>query len=232
MPQSTLSGVEKLTLMSQKVLPRRLFIISGPSGVGKNTIIRNLLSSYPVKLARVRTYTTREPREDEVNGEQYYFVSAEEFHELAHEGALMEVDGDAVGHDVYGLGKVYSIPSDPFTGIPEENHLVLAEVDTHGARLLKSHYPDAVLIFITAPIEQLEERIESREDNTLTESELQQRIAKAYEHIQAMKDFDYVVINEDDRITESVQAVASIIDVERMRVRNNIDFESAFTGNA
>lgn len=231
MPQSALTGVENLTLRSRDVLPRRLFIIAGPSGVGKNTIIKNLLATYPVQLARVRTYTTREPREGEVDGAQYFFVSAEKFYELAQAGALMEVDGDSIGHDVYGLGKVYSIPSNPFQGIPPENHLVLAEVDVHGARLLKQHYPDAVLIFLTAPIEQLEERIESREDNTLTQGDLEQRIAKAYEHIQAAKDFDYVVINEEDRISNTVQLVSSIIDVERMRVTAEVDFEAAFSGS-
>lgn len=229
MPQPTHTGVEKLILMSRATLPRRLFIISGPSGVGKNTIIKELLASYP-HLGRVRTYTTREPREGETDGEQYFFVSSEEFYNLARTGQLMEVDGDSVGHDVYGLGKVYSIPADPFEGIPTDKHLVLAEVDVHGAQLLKSHFPDAVLIFISAPIEQLEDRIENRQDKTLTQGDLAQRIAKAYEHIQAAKNFDYVVINEEDRISQTVQSVVAIFDVERMRVHKHIDFEAAFTG--
>ncbi|MGF1506115.1 MAG: guanylate kinase [Anaerolineae bacterium] len=207
-------------------LPRLLFILSGPSGVGKNTIIKKLLANHPDSVARVRTYTTRERREGEVEGDQYYFVSHDEFRRLAREGHLMEADADTVGHDVYGLGDLYSMPADPFEGVPEDTHLVIAEVDIHGMRRLKERYPQAIAIFVTAPPSVLVERIHGRLDDKMDADSLPQRMETAREQIQAASEFDYVIVNREGHLAEAVEAVERIIEVERMRVREGVDLLS------
>jgi len=227
-----LTGVEKVLLQTLGHLPKQLFVLSGPSGVGKNTIIKKLLATYSPRMARVRTYTTRGPREDEIEGEQYYFVSPERFRELALSGRLMEVSGDTIGHDVYGLGHLYSMPTDVFENVPDDMHLVIAEVDVHGARLLKSNYPDAVLMFVTAPPDVLVERIEQRPDEHMTEQALAQRIAVAREHIRAARDFDFVIFNEEDRLQAAIDAISDVIHSERMRVRHGLNLEDVMPGES
>jgi guanylate kinase len=222
-----LTGVERLAQQTTGVVPRLLFILSGPSGVGKNSIIKQVLANHPMYMDRVRTYTTREQREGEVDGEQYHFVSKEEFRRLAVEGRLMEADKESVGHDVYGLGKVYSMPSDLFGEVKAGAHLVVAEVDVHGMRLLKSRYPGSIAIFITATPGDLAERIESRVDDHMSSDALAQRLDTAREQIGMADEFDYIVVNREDRLEEAVEAVEAIIAAERMRVRPGISLSQA-----
>ena len=182
---SKLTAVEQVIQQATDHLDRRLFVIAGPSGVGKNTIIRELLATHP-EMARVKTYTTRARRDDEFEGEQYYFVSKEEFIRLAETGELMEADADnPLGHDVYSTKHSYSMPRNIYRDIPPDAHIVLAEVDIVGAKRLREAYLSCVGIFITAPPADLLQRIRQRPDDDMTPDDLHQRMATARKHIEA-----------------------------------------------
>jgi guanylate kinase len=227
-----LTDAERILLQTGGGLPRLLFVLAGPSGVGKNTIIKRLLTNHFHVMDRVRTYTTRRRRPAEIPDAQYHFVSAEEFHALAQAGKLMEVNADSIGHDVYGLGDRYSMPSDLFEGIPPEKHLVIAEVDIHGMRLLKTRYPDCVTIFITAPPLDLIERIRERPDDHMDAEALSHRMQTAREQIRAAKEFDYIVVNPEDRLEQTLATIELILTAERSRVRSGVDLEATLPADA
>jgi guanylate kinase len=223
-----LVGVERVIQHNLGDVPKLLLAIAGPSGVGKYTITQKILESHPGEMYRVRTYTTRKPRTGEVEGEQYYFVSREEFKQLAEEGKLLE----GHGHDVYGHGDLYSMPADLMEGTPPGAHLILVEVDIHGTALLKRLFPGiCVSIFITAPPDQLLERIRSR-DAEVDAKELAHRLATAREQMRAAKDFDYLVFNHEDRQEHTVQVIEAIIATERHRVRPGVDLEATLPPGA
>jgi guanylate kinase len=243
----TLSDVERVIQQNAHHLERLLFVLVGPSGVGKNTIIRELLATHP-EMERVRTYTTRKKREDEVDGAQYHFISPQRFLELASAGKLMEADAQKateilaradldglagfIGIDVYGLGDVYSMPEDLFEEIPPEKHLVIAEVDVNGAELLRRRYPGCVTIFVTAPPLDLIHRIRERPDGEMNSQKLAQRMKTAHEQVRAAKEFDYVVFNRKDRLAGTIEGVNSIVMAERMRVRDGFDLEASLPDDA
>lgn len=227
-----LTDVERILLQTQGSLPRRLLVLAGPSGVGKNTIIKRLLTNHSRYAERVRTYTTRLPRPHEVSEVQYHFISAEEFRALALAGQLMEANADSVGHDVYGLGDLYSMPADIFEGIPLEKHLVIAEVDIHGMCLLKKRYPDCVTIFVTAPPLSLLERIRERPDDHMDAEALSHRMQTAREQMRAAKEFDYIVLNQEDQLDATVAAIETIIAAERNRVLPGVDLEATLPPDA
>jgi guanylate kinase len=227
-----LTDIERILLQTRGSLPRRLFVLAGPSGVGKNTIIKILLTNHARYAERVRTYTTRSARPHEVPGVQYHFISAEEFRALALAGKLMEADANTVGHDVYGLGDLYSMPSDIYEGVLPEKHLVIAEVDIYGMRLLKKRYPDCVTIFITAPPVSLLQRIHERPDDHMDAEALVHRMQTAREQMRAAKEFDYIVINQEDQLDSTVAAIETIIAAERSRVLPGVDLEAILPPDA
>jgi len=222
---SDLTGVEQVILQTKGALPRLLFVLAGPSGVGKNTIISSLLTNNP-RMERVRTYTTRQRRPEEIEGEQYHFVTSEAFRELALRGRLMEADALFAGQDVYGLGKLYSMPADVFEEIGPNKHLVIAEVDIYGTRRLKARYPDCVTIFVTAPPGDLLERIRERKDDFMDDDALAHRMRTAYDQFAAASEFDYVVFNREDQLEQTQGMVGSIILAERNRVRPGVVLEA------
>jgi guanylate kinase len=220
----TLTDAERILLQIRGSLPRLLFVLVGPSGVGKNTIIRKLLTNNP-RMDRIRTYTTRPARKDEIQGDQYHFVSYDEFRELALAGRLMEADASIQGHDVYGLGALYSMPENLFEEISPSKHLVIAEVDIYGMRRLRGRFPDCVTIFVSAPPDVLRQHIRERPDDHMDQESLDQRMNTAREQIRAAGEFDYLVFNEDDRLEETVRLIEAIVLAERARVRDGIDLQ-------
>jgi guanylate kinase len=228
-----LVSIEQIILHMKGHLPKQLFVIAGPSGVGKNTIIKRLLANHPDLMCRVHTYTTREPRDGEANGDQYHFVSHEAFRRLAEEGKLLEADSIREGHNVYGNKDLYSMPADVLGSTDPEKHLVIAEVDIYGARLLRQLFPDCVTIFITAPPAILLERLRGREGGRMSRKEMARRIDTAREQIRAAKEFDYIVFNyKQGDVDDVVAAVESIIYAARMRVRLDADLEAVIPKNA
>ncbi len=229
-----LTDVERFVLQAKGSLPRLLFVVAGPSGVGKNTIIKELLTNHQREMSRLITYTTRPRRDDEVEGEQYHFVSPERFRELAVQGDLMEANETVTGRDVYNLGHVYSMPANIYGDLPPGKHILLAEVDINGMRLLRQHYPDCITIFVTAPPLTLIERIRERRDEHMNDDNLAHRMETAREQMAAAAEFSYIVFNEEGYLCRTVETIEAIIRAERMRVRPGLDLaatipESAFT---
>jgi guanylate kinase len=144
----------------------------------------------------------------------------------------MEADALFDGHDVYGLGKKYSMPMDVYEEIPAEKHLVFAEVDIYGMRRLKTRYPDCVSIFVTAPPLDLLERIRERKDDFMDDDALAHRMRTAYDQFSAASEFDYLVFNQDDRLSDTIYALESIILAERNRVKPGFELQAAVPQDA
>lgn len=226
-----LTDVERVILQNTGRLDHVLFVLTGPAGVGKNNIIKRLLANHP-RMGRVRTYTTRERRPDEVEGEQYHYVSPERFRELALADKLMEANAEIAGHDVYKLGKLYSLPKDIFEEILPEQHLVIAEVDVVGAQRLRERFPDCITIFVTAPPADLLRRMEKRPDPAMDDRSLVKRMRNAREQIREARKFDYVVFNHEGGLEAAYEAVEQIVYTERMRVRPGFDLEAVLPPDA
>lgn len=181
----------------------KLFVISGPSGVGKGTICKKLFEA-DENLRFSVSMTTRAPREGEVEGKDYFFVSKERFEELLREGQLLE-------HNKF-VENYYGTPRGPVVEWMEQGHDVLLEIDYHGAFQVRDAYPEAVLVFIAPPsVEELKARIRGR--GTETEEQIEGRIAQAMDDMAQADEFDYLVLNDD--ITVAVWKVQQIMRIEK-----------------
>lgn len=184
----------------------KLFIISGPSGVGKGTIMNALLPSMEgVKMSI--SATTRPARSGEVNGREYYFVSDEEFDKLITEDRLLE------WARVYS--NRYGTPRDFVLETLEDGQDVILEIDIQGALKVKQKMPHGVFIFISPPrIEDLVKRLHCRAKDS--ELSIQTRYEACRSEMDHLKYYDYVVIN--DIIDDAVCRVRAIIVAERCRI--------------
>ncbi len=189
--------------------PPLLIVISGPSGAGKDSVIRRM-KELGVPLHFVVTMTTRPPRPGEEDGKDYIFVSEEEFERVLREGGFLE---NAV---VYGHR--YGVPKEQVKKALESGKDVVMRVDVQGARTLRRLVPEAVFIFlIPASEEELVRRLRAR--STEDEKDLELRLAIAREEMKSLEEFDYVVINADGRLDEAVQKVMAIITAEKCRTK-------------
>lgn len=183
-------------------------VISGPSGVGKDVTIKRMQAlGYPFYF--VVTATTRPKREGEVHGEDYYFVSLEEFAEMIENDELLEY---AI---VYGDYK--GIPKQQVREALESGKDVVMRLDVQGAATIRKLIPEAVLIFLIA---ETEEELVSRlvERKTEPPDKLKMRIATARQEMKRIKEFDYVVVNRNGKLDETVERIACIITAEKSRV--------------
>jgi guanylate kinase len=173
----------------------RLFVITGPSGVGKGTLIRRLLERVP-GLELSTSATTRPPRPGERDGVDYHFVPEEEFDRLARDGQLLE-------HATYA-GRRYGTPRSEVEPRLAEGTSVVLEIEVQGARQVREAMPDAVQVFIAPPSpDTLRERLEARA--TDRPEEIERRLAAAQEELGARRDFTHVIVNDDlDRATEEL----------------------------
>jgi guanylate kinase len=165
----------------------RLFVVAGPSGAGKGTLVRELLQRYPSTWLSVST-TTRKPRHGESEGKQYYFIEKNEFRELADKDEFLE------WAEVHG--NLYGTPRSRIKEKRSQCLDVILEIDVQGARQVRSKEPGAVTIFVLPPSEKvMEERLRGR--GTENEEELRERLKNALEEKREKDDFDYVIINDD-----------------------------------
>jgi guanylate kinase len=180
----------------------RLFVITGPSGVGKGTLIRNLLERVP-DLELSVSATTRPPRPGERDGIDYHFLSEGQFERMAQAGELLE-------HATYS-GRRYGTPRAEVEPRLRDGRNVVLEIEVQGARQVRESMPEAVQVFIAPPSpEALRERLEGRA--TDPPDEIERRLGVAEEELRARGEFGYVVVNDDlERATEDlVRLVRSI----------------------
>lgn len=187
-----------------------LIVISGPSGVGKDTVVQRM-QERGMPFHFVVTANTRPKRENEVHGKDYFFVSKDEFARMIEQNELIEF---AV---VYGDYK--GIPKQQVREALASGKDVIMRLDVQGAESVRKLAPEALLIFITTESEEeLVGRLKARK--TETRDELAIRIATARKELKRVGEFDYVIINHDFKLDETVDAVAAIIDAEHHRVKH------------
>ena len=178
----------------------RLIVVAGPSGVGKGTVVRRLLDGDPSGLVYSVSATTRAPRNGEIEGTHYRFVTEREFDRLIREGELLEW-AEVVGHR----------SGTPRRFVEErlaEGRDVLLELDVKGAKQVRELMPEALLIFLLPPsFEELERRLRGR--GSETEDRLRERLATARWELQQEPWFDARVVNDD--LARAVSEVAAII---------------------
>lgn len=201
--------MENNTLSFNLYHPQPLMVvISGPSGVGKDAVVRAMQKrGQPFHF--VVTMTSRPPRPGEVDGVDYFFTTREKFEEMITEGGFMEYA--LVYQDYKG------IPRDQIRRAFESGKDVILRVDVQGAATMRRLIPEAVLIYLI-PTDENEwlERLSSRK--TETPESLSLRIQTARSEMEHLGRFDYVVVNADDRLDEAAETIISIIDAEHHRV--------------
>ena len=187
----------------------KLIVISGFSGAGKGTVMKDLVKSDNYALSV--SATTRDPRQGEVEGESYFFKTKEQFEEMIKADALVE-------YACY-VGNYYGTPKDFVEEKMAEGKDVLLEIEIQGALKIKEKYPDAVLIFITTKdAKTLKERLTGR--GTETEEVINQRLARAAEEAEGVEAYDYIVIN--DILEDCVKTVDRIIKSEHNRTSEKL----------
>ncbi len=187
-----------------------LIIISGPSGVGKDSVL-HAMKARDLPFHFVVTTTTRLPRENEVNGRDYFFVSKEEFARMIENDEFFEyalVYNDYKGNSKKQVRDALASGQD-----------VVMRLDVQGAATVRKLAPEAVLVFLTTQSEQeLVQRLRSRKTDTAEDLSL--RIATAQQELKRAAEFDYVIVNADGCLDETVDTVTAIIRAEHHRVNH------------
>ncbi len=182
---------------SKKMNKGRLYVFSGPSGVGKDTVLSLLLSRS--ELTKSISATTRAPREGETDGVDYYFVTKEEFETLIREGGMLE-------YTVYA-GNYYGTPKAPVEAWLSEGKDVILKIEVDGGAQIKTLMPESIGIFILPPSkEELERRLRMR--GTDSEEAVQKRLAAALNELSCAERYDYRVVNDDlDLCVDEILAI-------------------------
>jgi guanylate kinase len=187
----------------------QLVIISGPSGVGKDTIIEAMQRRTPLHPRRyVITATTRERRPNETAGVSYHFLSMADYQRLRDEGGLLEAS------EVHG--NWYGTPLDQVRAALASGQDAILKIDVQGARKVRVRVPDALLIFVVPPsLEALEARLTGR--STESPEDLARRREDAAHELARQADYDHVVVNETDQIDSTAERIDAIIAAEHER---------------
>lgn len=188
----------------------KLFAVSGPSGVGKNTVLNRVVQQRE-RVQYSVSATSRAMRPGEIEGKSYYFVSREEFERMIAAGELLE-------HAEY-VGNYYGTPLAPICAALEQGVDVVMDVDVVGALNIKKRLPEAVLVFLTAQsLAEIRRRLEKRGD--VSPEAMKKRLERAkWEYKQAYQ-YDYLVVN--DRVEHAVNELLSIMTAEKCKVMDRI----------
>ena len=188
-----------------------LISVSGPSGTGKGSVLAKLKELDPSFGSSI-SVTTREPREGEKDGVDYYFKSKEEFTKMVEEGEIIEYDEF--------VGNFYGTPTIALQEMSEEGTDVLLDLTIAGSLALKENFEQSVTIFLLAPsYEELENRLRGR--GTDTDESIEARLEMARQETNYVGHFDYVVVN--DNLDDAVNKIMSIITAEKCRCARNAD---------
>lgn len=195
--------------MSRKGL---LIVLSGPSGVGKGTVRQRMVESRSFDFKYSVSMTTRQPRVGEVDGEDYYFTTKEDFKEKIAAGQMLE-------HAQY-VDNFYGTPLGPVQEMLEQGNDVLLEIEVNGAMQVREKMPDGVFIFLTPPdLVELKHRITKR--GTDAQNVIEKRMKTAKEEIMMMENYDYAVVN--DEVDNAVAKIKAIVASEHVKVTRVID---------
>ena len=165
-----------------------LFVISGPSGVGKGTVNKRLFEEFGNAVAFSVSATTRDPREGEVDGREYFFISRQEFEKRVANNEFLE-------HAEYA-GNCYGTPRDYVLSLLQRGVSVILEIDVQGAMQVKRRMPESVSVFILPPsFEELEHRLRGR--GTETPEKIERRLAAAKAEMARAPEYDYQIVNDD-----------------------------------
>lgn len=188
-----------------------LIVLSGPSGAGKDTILHTLLQkSQDLRLSV--SATTRNPREGEVDGRDYFFVTKEQFLSMRQNGEVLE--------SADYCGNYYGTPAKPIRDWMDAGSDVVLEIEVQGGGQIKQKCPDCVSVFILPPsVGELERRLRDR--GTESEEAIQKRLQAARQEILQAKAYDYVVIN--DTVDNAVAAIQHIVAAEKYKKDRNLD---------
>jgi len=187
-----------------------LFIVSGPSGAGKGTIIQKTLKDRK-NINLSISFTTRPPRDWEIDGKNYFFCSKDKFEEMIKNDEFLEY---AVVYNYY-----YGTPKKPVIDALKKGEDILLEVDIQGALKIKKSYKKGIFIFVLPPsMKELKNRITDR--GSETDEELNLRCISAFEEISYIQKYDYYIIN--DKIEKSISSFKAIMDAEKCRVMADI----------
>ena len=183
-----------------------LLVVSGPSGVGKGTLVKALMErNSQIKMSV--SATTREPRPGEIEGVHYFFKTEEEFKTMVDRGEFLEYI------HVFG-SKYYGTPRSFVEQQLSSGYDVILEIDVQGAMKVKQAFPDAVLIFITAPsMSEIKSRLIGR--GTETMEQVEKRFATAFEEVKMIPHYDYVIVN--DVVDKAVHHLEAVMEAERCR---------------
>jgi guanylate kinase len=193
--------------------PGLLFVISGPSGAGKDTLVEALVKRMP-RLRYSVSATTRQRRTEERDGEHYFFLTRDEFDRRLATGALLETRE-------YN-GNLYGTPRDYIEASVAEGDDVIVKPEVNGALAIKAAYPDAVLIFVVPDrFSHLRERLLAR--RTETNEEIARRLEIGHQEMAFIRRFDYLVVNEQDHQEEAVRDLQAILHAERFRIHRYSD---------
>lgn len=186
-----------------------LIVISGPSGVGKDTIARQLIAERPDNFYFVVTATTRPPRVGEEDGRDYFFLSSDEFAQMIEDNELLE----------------YAVVYNDYKGIPKQQirdalnsgRDVIMRVDVQGAATIRKLIPNAIFIFMMTESEaELDRRLRERKSETAEGLNL--RIAAARQEMKRIQEFNYCIVNGEGQQERAVRYILSIIDAEHCKV--------------
>lgn len=190
-----------------------LLVLSGPSGSGKGTVSEALMRKND-NISFSTSVTTRTPRPGEINGENYFFTSREEFEQMVEEDELLEY---AFVHTNY-----YGTPKKFVFDEIEKGEIVLLEIDVQGALQIKEKYKEAVFIFLLPPtMDELRNRLVKRD--TETEEEINTRFKNAFKELDFVGEYDYFVVNS--QVEKAVKDIEDIIAAEKLRVKRHKDIK-------
>ena len=191
-----------------------LVVVSGFSGAGKGTLMKELLKRYD-NYALSISATTRAPREGETDGKEYFFVTKEQFEKMRDERKLIEY--------AQYVNNYYGTPKEYVEQKMAEGKDVILEIEIQGALKVKKRFPDALLLFVTPPsAEELRRRLGGRGTETL--EVINARLARAAEEASGMEAYDYLLINDD--LDRCVEEMHQLIQLQHRKTSYHLDFLS------